>query len=107
MKKKPTVNYSLNHLPRDTQTDWARVDALSDEAIEAAIQSDPDAAPILNEVFWKNAQLVLPSGQGKERITIRLDKEIIDYFKGFGPGYQKRINAILTAYIQSQRKEVS
>ena len=37
------------------KTDWARVEALSDEDIERAIAEDPDAAPILDEEWFKNA----------------------------------------------------
>ncbi|HLL82597.1 MAG TPA: hypothetical protein VK420_08085 [Longimicrobium sp.] len=41
-------------------TDWARVEALTDTDIEAAVADDPDAAPLLDWEFWANAQLVNP-----------------------------------------------
>jgi hypothetical protein len=43
---------------RKGNTDWARVDAMTDEELEAAIANDPDAAPI--DIDWSNAVLVMP-----------------------------------------------
>jgi len=42
-------------------------------------------------------------GLRQERITIRLDEDIIDHFKQGGPGYQSRINDVLRAYVTSKR----
>jgi hypothetical protein len=39
------------------KTDWARVDALSDREIESAVKSDPDAAPILDEEWFRKAKV--------------------------------------------------
>ena len=89
---------------REDTTDWARVDALTDEEIEAAVAADPDAPPLLDDDFWANAELVMPAGR-KERITLRLDEEILDYFRDLGRGYQTRINAVLRAYVRDQAKE--
>lgn len=83
-------------------TDWARVKALSDEDIDAAIDADPDAAPILDEEWFRTAELVMP--QPKAAISIRLDREVLDWFKDQGPGYQSRMNAVLTAYMKAHRK---
>lgn len=83
-------------------TDWARVKALSDEDIDAAIAADPDAAPILDEEWFRTAELVMP--QPKAAISIRLDREVLDWFKDQGPGYQSRMNAVLTAYMKAHRK---
>jgi uncharacterized protein (DUF4415 family) len=84
---------------RRGETDWARVDALTDQEIEAAVAEDVDAAPLLDEEFWKGAELMLPAGK-KERITLRLDEEVLDYFRESGRGYQTRINAVLRAYVR-------
>ena len=42
------------------RTDWVRVDALTDEEIEAAVRDDPDAAPLTDEKFWEDAEVVMP-----------------------------------------------
>ena len=105
-KKKPTdaiVRYTSETLP-PSQTDWARVDAMTDEDINRAIAEDPDAAPILSDEFWSNARLVLPGEGHKLQITLRLDERVIDYFKKQGRGYNTRINAILRAYVERMEK---
>ena len=43
---------------RNGNTDWARVDALTDEEIEAAVRDDPDAAPL--DLDWSRAEVVIP-----------------------------------------------
>jgi uncharacterized protein (DUF4415 family) len=83
-------------------TDWDRVKALSDEDIDAAIAADPDAAPVLDEEWFRTAQLVMP--QPKAPISIRVDREVLDWFKSQGPGYQSRMNAVLAAYVKAHSK---
>jgi uncharacterized protein (DUF4415 family) len=56
--------------------------------------------PELDEEFWQHAELVRPAA--KDRITLRLDQDVLDYFRRGGQGYQTRINAVLRAYIQMQ-----
>src|SRR3979490_1803871 len=45
--------------PRKGKTDWAAVDALTDEDIAKAVANDPDAAPI--DIDWSDAVLVIPA----------------------------------------------
>jgi uncharacterized protein (DUF4415 family) len=61
---------------------------------------DTSDIPELDEEFWQKAVLILP--EGKERLTLRLDHEIVDFFKRGGRGYQTRINAVLRAYVKAQ-----
>jgi len=56
--------------------------------------------PELNDKFWENAVLVKP-GELKESITIRLDADVVRFFKGGGRGYQTRINDVLKSYMQT------
>ncbi|MBI2615801.1 MAG: BrnA antitoxin family protein [Gemmatimonadetes bacterium] len=87
---------------RKGKTDWARVDALTDEDIAKAVAEDPDAAPLLDAEWFKQARIVLP--EPKVAVSIRLDREVLDWFKRQGPGYQTRMNAVLRAYVQAHRK---
>ena len=41
----------------------------------------------------------------KERITVRLDKDVLDWLRAQGAGYQTRLNAILRGYMEHARKE--
>jgi uncharacterized protein (DUF4415 family) len=84
----------------DGGTDWERLRNMSDEEIHASALADPDAPPT-DEAFWQNAKLVFP--EAKETVTIRLDSEMLKWFKEKGRGYQTRINAVLCAYMKAQR----
>jgi uncharacterized protein (DUF4415 family) len=83
------------------RTDWARVDALTDEDIAAAIRDDPDAAPELDAEWFASATLVMP--EPKEQISIRLDRDVLEHFRRY-PRYQTRINAILRAAMEHEKK---
>jgi uncharacterized protein (DUF4415 family) len=93
-KKSPTAAVR----PR---TDWARVDALTDEDIAAAIRDDPDAAPELDAEWFATATLVMP--KPKEQISIRLDRDVLEHFRRY-PRYQTRINGILRAAMEHEKK---
>ena len=60
---------------------------LPDEAIDHSDIPEP------NEAFWENSQLVMP--ETKEWITLRADKDIVEFFRRRGHGYQTCMNAIL------------
>jgi len=81
-------------------TDWARLDAMTEEEIERNAADDPDNPPWTEE-DWANARVVWP--QGKAPVTLRLDKDIIAWFKARGRGYQTRINAVLRAFVEAQK----
>jgi uncharacterized protein (DUF4415 family) len=81
--------------------DWAAFDALTDEDIAAAIRGDPDAAPELDETWFASATLVMP--KPKEQISIRLDHDVLEHFRKY-PHYQTRINAILRAAMEHEKK---
>ena len=83
------------------KTDWERVRALTDEEIDKAIASDPDAAPIMTDEELARGHIVYP--EPKRQISIRLDREVIDWFKRQGPGYRTRINAVLRAFMNLPR----
>jgi uncharacterized protein (DUF4415 family) len=83
------------------RTDWRRVDALTDEDIEAAVRDDPDAPPIVDQEWFASATLVMP--RPKEQISIRLDRDVLEHFRQY-PRYQTRINAILRAAMEHEKK---
>jgi uncharacterized protein (DUF4415 family) len=86
---------------RKGKTDWVRVDALTDEQIEAATANDPDWDEF-RDIDWSNAVLVtLPK---KKAISIRVDEDVLDFFKSEGEGYQRRMNAVLRSYMQQRSK---
>ena len=64
----------------------------------------PDApeAESLGKDFWKSARVVMPSG--KTSIHLRLDSDIVEWFKSRGKGHLTRMNAVLRAYVESQSR---
>ena len=64
--------------------------------------TSPDAPEIeLDEDFWRNARIVMPKPT-KETISLRVDHDILAWFRAQGRGYQSRMNAVLRAYVESQ-----
>lgn len=96
-KEKPTK--PGRHL-REGRTDWKRVDAMTDDEVIATALADPDAQPT-TEADWANAYH--PNRVGKESITIRLDKDVIEWFRARGDGYQTRINDALRKHIGKRK----
>jgi uncharacterized protein (DUF4415 family) len=75
-------------------TDFKRLRTMRDADI------DFSDIPKLGKSFWKNARLVMP--EPKDRLTIRVDRDVVQWLKKNGPGYQTRINAILRSYMEAQ-----
>ena len=82
-------------------TDWARVDALTDADIARAIADDPDTFELPRD-WIKNAVLLRPA-RAKKPVTVRLDADMLKWFKKQGRGYQTRINAILRSYYEAAK----
>ena len=76
------------------KTDFNRLRRMRDADI------DDSEIPRLNKSFWKNAKLTMP--EPKDRLTIRVDHDVVQWLKKAGSGYQTRINAILRSYMNAQ-----
>jgi uncharacterized protein (DUF4415 family) len=74
-----------------------RVRALTEEELEASIDRDEEG-----EIDWSTIQVGLP--RPKQQLTLRLDADVIDWFKAHGAGYQTRMNAVLRSYVEAHRK---
>jgi len=75
-----------------SKTNWNKVKVQSDSDI------DTSEIPALDPDFFKSAILRMPSK--KASITVRLDTDVLEWFRNQGKGYQTRINAILRAYME-------
>lgn len=66
----------------------------------AAEPPSAPAAPVgeMAEIAREIARQGLPSTPRKAAISLRLDEDVLEWFKAGGPGYQTRINAVLRAY---------
>ena len=74
------------------KTDWKRLDKMHDRDI------DLNDIPELDDEFFKNALLHLPE---KQTITIRIDTDVLTWFRKQGKGYQTRINKLLRTYMET------
>jgi uncharacterized protein (DUF4415 family) len=100
-KDERIVRYGLEGLPKG-QTDWKRVDRLTDEEIEAAIRDDPDAAPICNEQWFEKAQLVIPAHL--KHLWVQVDEDLMAWFRQQGEDWPAKLNTALREYVEGRRK---
>ena len=84
---------------RKGKTDWAGVRAVSQKGLERSIASDPDSD--VAGLDWTQARLAMP--QRKESIHLRLDPEVLAWYRLQGQGYLTRMNAVLRAYMDAHR----
>ena len=89
-----------SYRPAVTTTDWKWLDHSSDAQIETMSRSDPDHPP-LDAAFWRGVERKSPA---KQAISIKLDRDVLAFFKKQGSGYQTRINAVLRHYMKAIRK---
>ena len=73
---------------------------MSDLEVERRAAADPDAG-IIPRGFWDNATVRMP--QTKQQITLRLDPDVIGWFRRTGKGYQSRMGAVLRSYVEARR----
>jgi uncharacterized protein (DUF4415 family) len=100
MKEKNITIVSRDAPRRKGKTDWEKLRNTTDAEIEAQIANDPDWSDDWN---WGDAVLVIPPK--KKAISIRVDEDVLDYFKTDGDGYQRRMNAVLRSYMQQKKSK--
>jgi uncharacterized protein (DUF4415 family) len=83
------------HTPARGEVDWDKINSLTDEDIEEDARNDLENPPWTDEEL-KNAVWVDPDG--KTAISIRLDSDVLLWFRSLGPGYQTRMNAVLRSF---------
>jgi uncharacterized protein (DUF4415 family) len=90
MKRKLTSSKS--------QTDFARLDKMQDQDIDFS-----DAPEITPAMFAKAIVRRGLKPRTKRQLTLRLDSDVLDWFKKQGRGYQTRINVLLRAYMEEHQ----
>ena len=74
-----------------------------------ALKRMPDKAiqygdiPPLKDHMWTRPGALVPT-ENKKQVTLRLDAEVVEFFRATGRRYQSRMNAVLREYVQSNRK---
>ena len=91
---------SQNDTSKESQTDWNRLDSMTDEEIDFS-----DLEEVTPELFAQGiVRRGLKSTPKKEQITIRLDSDVLHWFRSQGKGYQTRINDLLRAYMAASEQ---
>jgi uncharacterized protein (DUF4415 family) len=91
MKKKSTTKKS-----ETSQTDWKRIDAMKDEDIDFSDIPEITAEMFARAVRRRNFKPI----PRKKQLTLRVDDDVVEWYKRQGPGYQTRINSLLRAYME-------
>jgi uncharacterized protein (DUF4415 family) len=105
MRKKESITHATaeeigKRLERgESKTDWKRVKAMSQADIERLADEDEGLLP----EGWENT-VMLGLPPRKKDVHIRLDADILDWFKSHGTGYQTRINAVLRSFVQTRQR---
>ena len=89
---------SADNMKKDkSHTDWEALENMTDDEI------DFSDIPLLDEEFFKKAVWRIPGK--KKLISIRLDPDVLEWFKAQGKGqrYQTHINAVLRAYVKAKK----
>ena len=84
---------------KKSRTDWARLESMADEEI------DYSDIPPLEDDFFAKGELRLPAT--KPLISIRVDPDVLAWFKLQGSGYQTRMNTVLRMYMEAQLRRES
>jgi uncharacterized protein (DUF4415 family) len=83
-------------ISKKSGTDWKRLDAMRDEDID--LSEIPEITP---EMFARGVvRRGLKPVARKRQLTLRMDSDVIDWFKKQGQGYQTKINSLLRAYME-------
>jgi uncharacterized protein (DUF4415 family) len=91
MKKKHTMaRHSLSE-----------IDAMRARGLDRTRANAPRAES-LGEDFWKSACVAMPPG--KTSVHLRLDSDVVEWFKSHGKGHLTRMNAVLRAYVEAQKR---
>ena len=88
-------NMNGNNLKMPSETDWARIDAQTDEEI------DTSDIPPLADQFFAQAKWRLP--HKKEEVTLKVDATVLEWYRAQGEEFQQRIEAVLRIYADAHR----
>jgi uncharacterized protein (DUF4415 family) len=82
------------NLKKQSDTDWERLAVMKDNEIDLSENDE------LDDSFFANATIRLP--EPKKSISLRIDKDILEWYRHLGPGYQTRMNAVLRMYMRAK-----
>jgi uncharacterized protein (DUF4415 family) len=104
-KKSDTVRYTAKQIKAkvargEDRTNWRKANSVTGKKLEASIRADAD--DVQGEPDWTQAIMGVPAP--KDHINIRVDHDVLEWFKASGRGYQTLMNNVLRAFVQSRRQ---
>ena len=104
-KKSDTVRYTAKQIKAriargEDRTNWDKIDAVTGVQLEASIRADVD--DVRGEPDWTQAILGIPAP--KDHINIRIDHDVLQWFRSNGKGYQTLMNNVLRAFVQTRQQ---
>lgn len=87
---------SEKDLKKQSKTDWARIDEMTDEDIDTS-----DIPPLTDE-FFARAEWQMP--KDKTAVTLSIDSEVLKWFESQGADFQHRVNAALKIYAEAHQE---
>jgi uncharacterized protein (DUF4415 family) len=104
-KKNNTVRYTTKQIKAkiasgDDRTDWPTTGTVTGKKLESSIRADAD--DVHGEPDWTKAMMGVPAP--KDHINIRIDHDVLEWFKANGRGYQTLMNNVLRAFVQSRQQ---
>jgi len=105
MQKKESITHAsakeikLKLASTENQTDWKAALAMPQFDVEMMADEEDGKLPD----GWEN-NIIMGLPPRKKDIHIRLDTDLIDWFKAYGTGYQTRINAVLRSFVQAKQQ---
>ena len=88
------------YFPVASETNHKSLANITDDQIEQWSKTDPDQLG-LDDAFWDHVDLETPT---KEAISIKLDSDVLKWFRRDGKGYQTRINSVLRHFVENVKK---
>ena len=103
-KRNDTVRYTAKQIKNkiargEDRTNWAKVNATTGARLETSIRADVD--DVHGDPDWTQSVMGIPSP--KEHINIRIDHDVLEWFKKNGRGYQTLMNNVLRAFVQTRK----
>lgn len=89
---------NVKNAKRRSRTDWKRIDSMRDEDIDYSDIPKMGADFFANAILWPGP---------KKQITLRLDPDVLTFFRKHGRGYQSTINAVLRKYMEARKEQAS
>ena len=86
-------------ISKQSETDWKRVEAMTNEQIDLTETPEVSAEMFARAIVRRGLKII----PRKTQLTLRVDSDVLEWYKKQGAGYQTKINALLRAYMEAHQ----